>query len=406
MSLFGRLTNNLWLKLLSTALALVLTTYVIQFVDPMFSKQIFMPLELTNVNADLILVDPNPLAAGLQIKVTGKYSQVRNLPGRYAAYLDCGGITVAETYVLPVQFPDLPDVQIARQELTQVQLVFEERGNVTLPVEIDRRGDVNPNYNVGDERLSQALLQISGPRSVVERISFAQVEPDVDGIQEDIRGQMLEIKLYDNNDFRVHNPLLTVRPAQVRYSLTLLPIASIKVLKVVPTYTGQPPAEFLLDELIPKPLTIAVSADLVADDVFAVPTAEIDLSNARESFTTEADLVYPFEVPQDSRLPETCEVSVQVISIDEVGGSRVALEKVGENPDYEYIVSPPEVLLRSEALLLLDPDEGRAIRALLQVSGLGIGEHRLAPQLVLPLSVERVKIDPATVQVTIIQRGD
>ncbi|GEM_PF-3678054 len=406
MTLIGRLTNNLWMKLLSVALALVLTTYVIQFVDPIFSRQLFMPLEIRNLNPGLVLIDPSPLPAGLQIKVAGKYSQVRNLPGRYAAYLDCDGIVETGTYVLPVQFPDLAEVQIARQDLTQVPLRFEERGSASLPIRIDRRGEVDANYDVGEERLSQTQVEITGPRSIIERVSMVQVEPSVDGIQEDVRNQMEPVKLYDSNDFQVVSPLLVVRPAQVRYSLRLLPIASIKVLKVIPNYSDQPPEDFLLVELVPKPLTIPVSADLVDDDVFAVPTAEIDLSNARESFTVETQLVYPFEVPPDAHLPDTCEVTVQISSIDEVGGTRVALELVGAVEEYDYIITPPEVVLRSEALMLPGSTEGQSIGALLHVADLGPGEHRLAPQLLLPLSVERVKIDPATVQVTIIQIGD
>lgn len=406
MNLFGRLTNNLWLKLLSLALALVLTTYVIQFVDPMFSKQVFLPLELRQLEETLVLVEPTPLPAGVQVKVSGKYSQVRSLPGRNSAYLDCNGIVEPGTYVLPVQFPDLADVQIARQELTQIPLRFEALGVVTLPIEVDRRGEVDPNYDVGEEHLSQSHVEISGPRSLVDRVSVVQIEPNVEGTQDDIRGQMLPLQLYDANDFQLRNTLLTLRPGQVRYSLRLQPIASIRVLKVIPKYSGQPPAEYLLEELVPKPLAIPVSAELVDEDVFAVPTEEIDLSGARESFTVEAKLVYPFEVPADSRLPETCEVAVQLISIDEVGGSRVALELVGGSDEYDYIITPPEIVLRSEALMLLKPEEGRAIQAVLHVTGLGPGEHRLAPQLTLPLSVERVKIDPATVQVTIIQSGD
>jgi YbbR domain-containing protein len=137
-----------------------------------------------------------------------------------------------------------------------------------------------------------------------------------------------------------------------------------------------------------------------------VTTQPIDLTGVTETFTTTAKLIYPFEVPEDVHLPESCEVTVQIISIEEVGAVRVPVRLLDTGAEFDYIVTPPEVVVRSELLLSLDPSELTKISASISASGLKAGEHRLVPQLNLPLTLQQVKIAPETVQVTIIPGGE
>jgi len=406
MNLFARLTNNLWLKALSIVLALVMSIYVVKVVDPIFTQTFSFRLETQNLSETLVVSDPHRLPDQIRVKVTGKYSKVRQLPGRQVAYVNLDGLDEPGVYNVNINAPEVGDVQITYQDISHVRVILEEKVTITKPIEIDRQGEVDEHYNIGEENLSHLSVEITGPRAVVERISVVQVEPDVSGVTQDIRRTMLPIKLYDKNDFQVNNSALVVRPAQVRYAMELVPIASIKVLKVYPSYQGRLPEDLLLDKLIANPQTIPVDAGLVEEGVFAVTTTPIDLTNVTESFTTTVELIYPFAIPDDVRLPKECRVSVQLLSFDEIGAKVVDVELVNERDGFDYILTPPDVAIRSETLTPLETEEVTGIVATLNVAELGAGEYRLIPQVYLPLGLRQVKIDPESVQVTIIQSGE
>lgn len=407
MSIFQRLTNNLVLKVFSLALAILLSFYVLEYVNPLWTDDLPLSLRIDNLAMSLIVVEPIPLQAGPQIKVKGPVRTVRRMEGvNLTAALDCSTITDQGVYNLPVKLPDLGDLQIIEQEYKFVQIKIEEKASVSLSIGVNRRGTVDENFEVGEEQISQPEVVITGPRSLIDRIDVAQIEPEVKHLRHDIRNQIMPVQLYDKNYELIAAPSLQIRPGQVSYSLKLISIGSIRVLKVIPDYTGQLPEDYMLDKLVPIPLTIPVDANLVPEGVFAVRTTPIDLTDAREKFTVETQLIYPFEVPEISRLPDLCQVTVHVISIAEIGAARVAVDIIGASSDYDYVVTPPEIVVRSEELMLLDVAEVDQIQAVLYVADLGPGEYRLAPQLTLPLTIERVTIDHDTLELTIIQSGD
>jgi YbbR domain-containing protein len=406
--LLRRIGTNFTLKVLSLGLALLLSVFVVMYVDPPVTKNIDLPIRAKGLGDSVIVIEPNPLPQVTQIRVTGPLSKVNQLlkTGKVAT-IDFTGIAEPGRYPLAIELPDL-DLQVISQELTRVDTVIEEKATKTLPIQINRRGAVDENFAIVKERLAQDSVKVTGPKPQIERVQTAQVEPDVEGIQEAASNQSLEVLLFDINDFPVRWQTLNINPDKVRYSLELEPIGSIKVLTVYPDYTGQLPQDFVLDELIPRPLRIAVDADLVPEGEFAVRTSPIDLGEARGNFVAQdAKLIYPFEVPEGSRLPETCEVMVRIVSLAELAGAaRVAVELLGQEASYDYIVTPREVVVRSEELTQMAEEDVARLRAKLDVSGLVPGEYRLVPQLALPLTLVRVRIDPDSLLVTIIQRGD
>jgi len=408
MNLFQRLTNNLFLKLLSLALAMLLSMYVLRYINPTWNDEFRMDLRVENLSSELIITSPIPMVEGPQIKIKGPINSVRLLEGvNLTAFLDCADVSGPGNWGVQVQMPDFGDLQVVEQSIKEVEVTVEKKATRKLPIDINPVGTQSENFDVGDENLSQTEVEVTGPKSLVDMIDVALIEPLLKEQRDDIRNQVLPIKLYDKNYDLIEAPSLKLQPAQVSYSLRLISTESIEVLQVVPIYTGQLPEDFRLVRHVLEPSRIPVDADDVPEGVFAVRTTPIDLTGVRESFTVETHLIYPFEVPEISRLPDVCEVQVSVTPITEIGGAAmVKVELVGHVEDYDYSILPPEILLRSEELMVMDAAEIDEIRAELFVAGLGPGEYRLSPQLLLPLALERVTIDHDTLQLTIIQRGE
>jgi YbbR domain-containing protein len=150
---------------------------------------------------------------------------------------------------------------------------------------------------------------------------------------------------------------------------------------------------------------VPVDASIVGKDVLFARTEPIDLSKLRQSTTVSAKVMYPFKVPAHSTLPDSCEVDIVVEPFDQVAAQRVKVELQGVAQKQECVLNPPELVLRSAELTELSADQRKAIRAVVNVSGLKPGEYRLAPQLTVPPELDRIRLDPSTVQVTIIPQG-
>ena len=408
MNLFQRLTNNLVLKVFSLLLAMLLMFYVLHSVNPTWNDEFQLGMKLENLDPELIVTDPVPMPAGPIIKVNGPINSVRRLKGvNLTAVLDCSTITIPGIYTMVVKPPDLGDVQITDQTFKLTQLKVEQKARATFQIGINQVGTIEADFEKDEEHISHDTVEVVGPKSLVDRIDVTLVEPLLKDQRDDIRNQVLPVHLYDKNYDLIEDEILQLQPAQVSYSLRLVSSEAIRVLRVVPMYSGQLPEEYSLVKHVIDPWTIPVDAELVPEGVFAVRTTPIDLTGASESFTAETKLIYPFEVPEDSLLPEDCEVQVNIIPIAEIGGAtRVDVELFGSQESYDYIITPPEIVVRSEELLVLSADEIEQIRAAVFVEGLGPGEYRLSPQLFLPLTLERVTIDHDTLQLTIIQSGE
>jgi hypothetical protein len=191
-----------------------------------------------------------------------------------------------------------------------------------------------------------------------------------------------------------------------------VPVGTIRVLKIIPDYLNQPPDDFLLVSLTPKPLYVPVPTALVPEGVLAIRTEPIDLKDITSSFVAETKLVYPFELPEGTGLPTSCEVSVEVSALEVQGPSaaRIEVTLAGADPRYEYVLTPPQLKVLSDALAGMSREARARARdgviASLQVRGLPPGEHHLVPQIILPPELDHVRIIPNFLTLSIIERGE
>jgi YbbR domain-containing protein len=179
----------------------------------------------------------------------------------------------------------------------------------------------------------------------------------------------------------------------------------VRVISLIPEFTGTLPSDLLLVSSTPRPQVVPVDAAVAGSAALFARTEPIDLSKISQSQTATVKVSYPFKVPAHTTLPQTCEVDILVEPFDQLAAKRIKVELRGVSPKQECVVSPPELVLRSPEVAELSPQQHAEIRAVVDVTGLRPGEYRLTPQLFLPPELDRVKLDPSTVLVTIIPQG-
>lgn len=401
------LTNNLWIKLASLALASMLSVYVYIYLNYPITQPLLLPLQIRNLDPKLVLVSMQPDVERVLIRLRGPYRSIKQIQSSsHQATLDCNGITTAGAATIRIRLPEFGDVIITSQDPNFVTAQFDNKAAATLGLTIDRRGTPATGFIVASEQLASTTVQISGSEAVVNKVRLAQVEPKTAGISQDIVTDEA-VHLYDANARPIDANSLNIVPATVRYSLKLMPVGDTKPLTIVPEIQDLPPDQYFLAGLAANPAYIAVKASLVPHGVFTVRTEPVDLSSAREDFTATVGIVYPFKVPAGSNLPTQCQVQVDVESLanEAIGARRIKIELTHRDGQLDYALSPPEVILRAAEFAQATPRALNQVKAVLDVGGLKPGEHMLSPQVALPPIIEHVTIIPNIIKLTVIQKG-
>jgi len=400
------LTNNLWLKLFSLGVAVALAAYVYLYIDYQITEPIRLPLVVKGLNAELLITSPLPQR--VQVKLRGPYRSVQQISrARLSASLDCSTFKEPGHVAARVQLPNFGDVVVADQDYDFIEIDLEPKADKELPIIVERRGEIAADLQISDEKLSTHMVEIVGPRRLVDRVKRAVVQPDVSGLEQEKRVRV-PVRVLDESDQAVQETSLTLQPEVVEYSIKVLPQGAVRVLKVIPDLVGQPDHEFLLGEPLPRPLYVTVDSRLVTGDQRYIRTEAINLEGARASFTKQVQLQYPFVVPAGSDLPQTCDVYIEIVPLEqrEEAAARVVIRLVGNDPAYEYVLTPSEIIVRAEEMLEAGDETRGALRATVDVAGLAPGEYRLVPQVALPLQLDSVTIIPASIKVTIIHVGN
>jgi YbbR domain-containing protein len=403
---FQRLINNFWLKVLAVALASMLSAYVYLDGNYLVTDTLVAVLRPKDLQQSLVIVEPLPVPKQVSIRVRGPLRGIRKLKSTdLKAYIDCGEqLSPGDGYFqVIVQDADFGEVSIVSQEPERLFVRFDEKKVIKLPVDINRFGKLSPSFEIVGEQVEPAEVSIAGPRPLVEAIASVQVELNAAGADRDINRD-LPVHVIDQAGVILDSPALVVEPAVVEYDLKLIPVGTLKVLKINPTLTGSLPRDFILDRLEAKPLYVPVDADLATSGGAVIRTSPIDLGGAEESFITTVDLVYPFELPQDSRLPRTCEVQVTIADLAELAAVRVTPELTGRDAKYDYILAPPWLAVVSEELAGMEDAAKQQVHATVSVAGLKPGEYRLTPQVALPAGLSQFSLRPNSLTVTVVQR--
>ena len=403
--MFKRLFNNCGLKVLAVLCAAALSSYVYLYVNPPVNQTMFMAVSVRGLDSKLAIASATPELDRVRVRARGPLRSMRLLGQRHmTATLDCSEITEPGASAVRVILPELGDAVVADIQPALYTLQIETRLDLPLPVAIDRRGQVANGFVLTGESVTPSHVTLSGPSSAVLPVHTAQIEPDVSNLNADLVRE-LPIRFYGSEGTALDLPPEVSVIRRAKYTARIAPKSSIRIVNLIPDFVGSLPADVLLVSTTPRPQVVPVDASLAGQDNLFARTEPIDLSKVRQNSTLTVKVLYPFRVPAHSTLPETCDVDVVVEPFDQLGAQRVKVELRGADPKQQIVVSPPELVLRSEEVAELNDAQRASIHAVVDISGLKPGEYRLVPQLTLPPELDRVRLDPSTVLVTIIPQG-
>lgn len=259
-------------------------------------------------------------------------------------------------------------------------------------------GPIPTGLEIGQPELSVAEVEVTGPASIVDRVSEAQARMNIDASGIDIN-RTVDLLPVDSGG----EPLSPVdlEPASVRVRLAIFTDRQTRSLPVRPIVIGNAAAGFEIASVSVDPLVVSVEGDVdnIAPLEFA-DTVPIAITGASSTVTLDAAL----QLPDGVQAPTLATVRVTV-TLRPVTATRTfdaGLVLAGARADRAYVLSTDRVLVTiGGSVADLDRLSGSTFVMTLDVSGLDVGSHGVSATANLITGLTLIGASPNPITVTI-----
>lgn len=293
----NKLTANLGLKIASFLCAAVLWLVVTNINDPIATYRVNdVPVIIKNAN---LITDRGQVFEVLDgtdmvdvVTVMAPRSVIDSLDkSNIVAEADVNDLTSVDTVAIKFSTNKYNDkLDSIRGNIDSVKLSIEEKQTRSLPLKSITTGEVREGYMVGDVTTEQNLIRISGPQSVISRVTKAQAEVDVSGFTNTISTDS-SIRLYNEDGEEIVSSNIEKSISRVRVSVDILELKEVPVTCKV---TGKPAEGYGFTGEVSftrSSVTVAARSNYLARlEAIEIPEGILDVTDAREDVTALVDI--------------------------------------------------------------------------------------------------------------------
>ncbi|MBR5617087.1 MAG: hypothetical protein IKW50_02775 [Oscillospiraceae bacterium] len=295
--------NKIWSLLLSVALATGLWLYVITTVSPDYRMTIpgvpvvFEGESWLLENRNLMITDG--MSATVELEVSGNRSDLSKLNSSnvilkvdLTKVYEAGTANLTYTISTP---PDVPSsaVTVVNRNPASIKLTVEKRLTKEIPVNVAFTGAVPDNFMADTENvvLDYPVINIQGPASVVEQITQARVDIDLEDRTESL-SETYRFTLCDEAGNPVAVEQITTDVAEVHLDVKIQRYKEIP-LRLNLIYGGGATRGYTRYEI--KPSSIRVSgSDAVLEDLTEIVLGTVNLAEQTE----DTQVTYAINLPE------------------------------------------------------------------------------------------------------------
>lgn len=427
-----KLTDNLSLKIMSVAIAIVVWLIVVNIDNPVGTNYYTITdVELINKeyveSSDTIgkMCMPEENQDSVKVAITAsKKVRDRIRPSDITAVADLQQAVSLDTdpVMVPITVTCLAsgvlpsDIKVTPQNLT---VNLDEKETQEFVVNVSK-GDTKPgkDYEVGSLTASPEKIRITGPKTLVNKIDKVNATIALDGNTEDYT-QEVNLTIYDKNQEALSesemNSLRIENNAKVVVTAKLWKIRT--GVKIAAGYVGTPAGGYQVGSVKTVPDTISVAGNTEGleslsenDNMITIPADRIDISG--ESKDVERKISLKNLLPDNVKLTSDSSEDVWVtVSILPVGSQEFNLPtkniEVKNKPDnLQVTFETAQIALRikSESEDLEDLNINEDVKAEIDLKDKEAGNYKVPVKLSLPDGYEMVEdvytevvISPASV---------
>lgn len=346
----NRLTHNIGLKLASIFLAVVLWLVVNAINNPTVPQGYYnIPVEL--LNTDLItksgqvyeVLDGTDVISRVTVRAPRSViSQLKE--ENIIATADVNDISSLDTIAIKLTTDRFGrDINSITGSIDTVKLKIENEKSKSLALRTTTSGQIADGYLIGDIIPDQNLVRISGPESIIEQITRAEVDIDISGMTSDIVTNA-EIKLYDGQDNEVKDDRIKQNIKTVGMKIGIWQTVDVPIHYNV---SGTPQTGYRIAgevESSGDTVRIAGKSNVLRNiSVIEIPETVLDVTGQTESLVKEVDLkeFLPDNVfladSADANRTVTVPIEAEISKRLEIRGEKVRMINVPEG--YEASIS-------------------------------------------------------------------
>ncbi len=278
-----KILRNWGLKLISLVIAFMLWYLAVSTDDPK-ETQTYSNIPVVLRNAELLEQENKVYEIQgsilTRVSVRAPRSVIEQLRASdIVAEADMNMLTDINTIAITCSVPNY-EVESVSSNPAVLKLSIEEKSTRWLRVQPTTTGDVAEGYVIVGTKIDQNRIEISGPKSLVETVSYAGLRVDVTGATS-TQTANAEIILYDADGNIIESERLHKTVNQIRMEVEVLPAKDVPVEL---SYTGVPSQKYMATGRVvcdPKTIKIAGSAFALANiNKITIPEDELDITGA------------------------------------------------------------------------------------------------------------------------------
>ena len=239
--------NNMWMKILSVVIAVLIWLFVANTNDPVVTKRFYsIPVKVMNEDALTKRGYAYEILDGEEVNITvkGKSSIVRSMGiSDFQAIADFSKLSKVDAVPIDVtakKYSDQLDITLGTTNTMKIKK--DEVVTISVPVNVTAKGDPAEGYAVGRVTSTPNLIKVSGPENLLSSAKEIRATVSVDGISHDVTATDKPV-LYDEEGKKINADLFSwtytsencsVIPAAINTVI----MAGISLLLAVPVGIG------------------------------------------------------------------------------------------------------------------------------------------------------------------------
>ena len=388
-----KITNNLYLKIISVLFAIIVWLIVVNVGDPVTTKT-YNDVPVTVLHEEF-LTEENQIYQVLEntdtvnITVRARRSVLKEIKEEdFSVTADMRELIYMESVRIDVTCEKYEDrIEAISQSHDTLLVSIEEMESKEFTVELETIGTPQEGYTVGKTSFQPAKITVSGPKSIVSRVERLAARVDVEGTTAQVVEETVIPVLYNANGEVITDSHLTLSSQSCRVTVPIWPTKSVAV---VISPSGEVAAGYSYDKVTCYPTAITITGEQeLLDKVteIAVPEGVVDITDASKNLELNLDIeqylpqgIYLVD-KSDATIRVTVGVSSQVTRSYQMAVNQIGLLNAPEDYRVSFDVTQVSVVLRGTASELEQMSEAD-IKCTINLDGLGIGTHRLPLEIV------------------------
>ena len=291
-------------------------------------------------------------------------------------------------------------IEVLSSTRSAVSVAIDRLDEVQIRVVVDS-GEVPPGLEIGTPRLSAQRVTATGPQSLLDRVDRALGTVRIDPSGIDCCGQV-DLVPVDIDGRRVES--VELNPSTVRVEIEVSTVETSRTVAIRPLLTGAPAAGFEVGTVTADPSVVTLrGAPEVLATIGEVLTEPISLAGTSSTLRATGALV----LPEGARLADPAAAAPTItVQIREIIGTRTLLLGLACSGAPSGSACLPAIAqvaaIVSGTVSDLDALDVGDLTAVLDVAGLGPGDHLVQPNIALPEGVTLISVSPISVTVTIV----